>query len=153
MTAICADCGMDTAPCTGKRGCRHKGRWEYYAVHDAIWAEAGVGDGYLCIGCLESRLGRTLTPADFKTEALISDPYDPWHTPRLASRLGREAMVKMTLVVPQSVFDWLSGKAEANRKGDYTDWAAEDEATVELMTAMDIAIEIAREEAEGTGNA
>jgi hypothetical protein len=147
--AICADCGTDTAPCTGKRGCRHKGRWEYYAVHDAIWAEAGMKEngGYLCIGCLEARLGRTLTPADFKTGALISDPYHPWHTPRLASRLGREATVKMTILVPQSVFDWLNAKAEAGRNAEYPDWNVEDEATVELMTSMDIGIEIAREDA------
>ena len=29
---------MDTMPCTGKRGDRHKGRWEYYMVHDKLWA-------------------------------------------------------------------------------------------------------------------
>lgn len=146
---ICADCGTDTTPCTGKRGCRHKGRWEYYAVVDAIWAEAGMEKGYLCIGCLETRLDRTLKPADFKSGALINDPYDPWHTPRLASRLGHETWVEMTIVVPQSVFDWLSAKAEATRSSEYTDWDAEDEAAVEVMTAMDIAIDIARDEAEG----
>src|SRR5690348_15648318 len=40
--SLCADCGQDTTPCTGERGCRHKGRWEYYMVHDAIWAAAGM---------------------------------------------------------------------------------------------------------------
>ena len=59
----------------------------------------------------------------------------------------------MTVVVPQSVFDWLSAKAEADRSGDYPDWNVEDEAAVELMTAMDIAIDIAREEAEERENA
>jgi hypothetical protein len=60
-------------------------------VHDHVWAEAGMplselaGDGlYLCVGCLEERLGRVLTRADF-TDAPINEP-DPWDTPRLADR-------------------------------------------------------------------
>src|SRR5215813_2211105 len=61
MAAICEDCGMDTTPCTGKRGCRHRGRWEYYMVHDALWRKAKMRSGFLCIGCLERRLGRMLT--------------------------------------------------------------------------------------------
>jgi hypothetical protein len=24
--SLCRDCGTDTAPCSGKRGCRHAGR-------------------------------------------------------------------------------------------------------------------------------
>ena len=31
---------------------------------ERIWATAGMDDGSLCIGCLEARLGRQLTPAD-----------------------------------------------------------------------------------------
>jgi hypothetical protein len=85
VSATCHDCGTDTAPCTGKRGCRHKGRWEWgYMIHDSLWAAAGAGDGFLCIGCLERRLGRRLTPADF-TAAPINEA-DPWDTPRLAAR-------------------------------------------------------------------
>jgi hypothetical protein len=42
MSAICSDCGGDTTPCTGKRGCRHAGRWEYYMVHNEVWARAGM---------------------------------------------------------------------------------------------------------------
>ncbi len=64
-----------------------------------------------------------------------------------------EDYVELTIIVPQSVFDWLTAKAEASRNAEYPDWDAEDEATVELMTAMDIAIDIAREDAEGQGNA
>lgn len=54
---LCVDCKFDT--------------WEneYYMVHDRVWRAAGMskkpGAGMLCIGCLEQRLGRTLTPADF----------------------------------------------------------------------------------------
>jgi hypothetical protein len=96
MTAICIDCGVDTTPRTGKRGCRHKGRHEYYMVHDEVWAEAGMrtglihpyggGGDYLCIGCLENRIGRRLRANDF-TGAPVNDPDDPWKTPRLRLRL------------------------------------------------------------------
>ena len=82
----CRDCGAATTPCTGQRGCRHKGKHEYYAVHDEIWKVAGMDSGFLCIGCLERRIGRRLGPADF-TDYPINDPTDPWNTPRLASRL------------------------------------------------------------------
>ncbi len=84
--ANCVDCGIDTTPCTGKRGCRHKGRWEWYMVHNHLWARAGMRDGFLCIGCLEKRLGRALQRADF-TEAPVNDPGHLWHTARLEARL------------------------------------------------------------------
>lgn len=51
-------------------------------VRDRVWARAGAGRGYLCIGCLERRLGRPLTCRDF-TDAPINGP-DPWDTERLA---------------------------------------------------------------------
>jgi hypothetical protein len=39
---------------------------EYYMVHDAVWLRANPkGDGKLCVGCLELRLGRRLKPRDF----------------------------------------------------------------------------------------
>jgi hypothetical protein len=53
-------------------------------VHNELWGEAGMAGGFLCVGCLESRIGRMLTPADF-TAAPINDP-DSWDTSRLASR-------------------------------------------------------------------
>lgn len=65
-----------------------------------VWCAAGMpaptvlrgydeSDGdFLCVGCLEGRLGRVLVPADF-TSAPINDP-SPWDTPRLAAR-KREA--------------------------------------------------------------
>ena len=84
----CADCGQATTPCTGKRGCRHKGKHEYYAVHEEVWTEeAGMDSGFLCIACLERRIGRRLDVADFK-DVPVNDPADPWHTERLASRLA-----------------------------------------------------------------
>lgn len=37
---------------------------EDYYVHDHLWRAYGV-EGILCIGCLEFRMGRKLTPEDF----------------------------------------------------------------------------------------
>jgi len=45
-----------------------------------------MDSGFLCIGCLELRIGRRLTVADFK-DVPVNDPHDPWQTPRLRSRL------------------------------------------------------------------
>src|SRR6266508_3636744 len=81
---ICKDCGVDTTPCTGKRGCRHAGRWENYMVRDRLWKASGMKGGFLCVGCLEARLGRRLTPRDF-TKAIINN-LSPWDSPRLAAR-------------------------------------------------------------------
>jgi hypothetical protein len=58
---LCVDCGHDTLDN------------EVYMVHDRIWEKGGVGDGLLCIGCLEARLGRPLSRADF-TDAPINGP-------------------------------------------------------------------------------
>ncbi len=38
---------------------------EYYMVKNEIWAQYGNGGGMLCIGCLEERMDRKLTPDDF----------------------------------------------------------------------------------------
>ena len=53
-------------------------------VHDNLWEAAGMDNGFLCIGCLEARLGRGLTAPDF-TAAIIDMPHS-WGTPRLALR-------------------------------------------------------------------
>jgi len=51
----CIDCGKNT----------HGG--EYYMVHDSVWAASGIAPhgGMLCLGCLETRIGRELRPDDF----------------------------------------------------------------------------------------
>jgi hypothetical protein len=51
----CMDCKINT-----------KEIHEYYSVRDEVWLQANPADfGILCIGCLESRLDRPLTGADF----------------------------------------------------------------------------------------
>lgn len=64
----CLDCGVCTMHIPD-------GKYfytEYYMVHGALWEEAKVGgdEGMLCIGCLESRLGRELNAADFSNVPL-----------------------------------------------------------------------------------
>lgn len=59
----------------GELTCGYGKPSEWYMVYDAIWAEAGAPTrkvmdehtcgSYLCIGCLETRLGRQLVADDF----------------------------------------------------------------------------------------
>lgn len=37
---------------------------DYYMVTDEIWKKQGVGDGMLCMDCMEERLGHKLTKED-----------------------------------------------------------------------------------------
>lgn len=79
---FCLDCQVDTS-----RGEAE----EYYMVHTELWLEVNPGnDGMLCIGCLEKRLGRELTRADF-TDAPINElGDDEWpKSDRLVNRLSR----------------------------------------------------------------
>lgn len=57
-------------------------------VTDEVWAASGLGarDGCLCIGCLETRLGRSLTPADFLACPLNLGIFE--QSDRLRDRLG-----------------------------------------------------------------
>ena len=45
--------------------CKVNTQREYYMVWDGIWEEFGCGEGLLCVGCLEARLGRKLDKYDF----------------------------------------------------------------------------------------
>lgn len=85
----CEDCGQDTDKIN-----------EYYMVHDSLWGAAGMEtneaftqgltntylpDGMLCVGCLENRIGRRLTPADFTDAPINSEDASD----RLKNRQGR----------------------------------------------------------------
>jgi hypothetical protein len=83
----CDDCGGDVAP-YDELGHPDEESWEWYMVTDEVWEAAGRGGGapsFLCIGCLEDRIGRTLTSADFP-DVPLNEP-DGLHSPRLAARL------------------------------------------------------------------
>lgn len=71
----CVDCGVTVVAKTGPV--------ENYMVHDSVWTEAGMGRGFLCVNCIESRLGRGLTGADFPIELPINYPGQQRDTPRL----------------------------------------------------------------------
>lgn len=75
---MCMDCNLDTS----KMG-------EYYAVFLPVWLEAhpDVDGGMLCIGCLEQRLERKLTPADF-IHAPVNCVFEDTKSKRLLDRLG-----------------------------------------------------------------
>jgi hypothetical protein len=72
----CMDCGVDT----------HK-IGEYYMVKDDVWESAVSGRALLCVGCLETRLGRRLLSADF-SNALINSHPNIRQSERLQSRLS-----------------------------------------------------------------
>lgn len=87
-TRNCADCGIDTHTIN-----------EWYMVTDAVWETAWVGRRLpcpphhwlpgleiLCIGCLEQRIGRTLTSDDF-LDAPVNDPAKFGISKRLLNRL------------------------------------------------------------------
>lgn len=81
----CADCGVGTFTIG-----------EYYMVKDDIWEEAWAGrrkswtslpgQEILCIGCLESRIGRTLMSCDFTDSPVNRDDHDR-KSDRLINRL------------------------------------------------------------------
>ncbi|MNU36373.1 hypothetical protein D3C71_249880 [compost metagenome] len=76
---VCVDCGQHTDLLN-----------EYYHVHDEVWAEAGTdeAESMLCIGCLETRIGRQLTPADFSDAPINYPGFQKRISARQADRLG-----------------------------------------------------------------
>ena len=59
----CMDCGVNTRKIK-----------EYYTIRNRVWysvTKQTRGEGMLCIGCLEKRLGRELTRGDF-TDAPVN---------------------------------------------------------------------------------
>jgi hypothetical protein len=76
---ICMDCGIDTNEIR-----------EYFMVEDHLWKQnVPEYHGFLCIGCLESRIGRKLDKNDFPAHLPINDPdgfFFP-HSDRLRTRL------------------------------------------------------------------
>ena len=85
----CADCSVETYSIG-----------QGYMVEHSIAAQAGIGrhDGYLCIGCLERRLGRKLTHDDFMDVPIntMTEFYRPGRTTlqifrseRLRDRMGK----------------------------------------------------------------
>lgn len=73
----CQDCGVDTLATN-----------EIFSVYNHVWFEVKDNrHGFLCVGCLEDRLHRELTPIDFDHLGVNEDPTHP-RSERLISRLG-----------------------------------------------------------------
>lgn len=71
---LCLDCHVDTHDID-----------EYYMLQHHIWRSIAT-KGMLCIGCVEKRLGRTLTAPDFMPVPLNFDP-DHLRSERLVDRM------------------------------------------------------------------
>lgn len=112
MSKLCKDCGMDTEPWPPRRGTQ-----EHFIVKDEVWAAAGMppgkfdpddcsirGGGILCVGCIEKRLGRTLTVADFSpiTLGMLADSQN---TPRLRSRAGADIFATAHAPLPDHIVE------------------------------------------------
>jgi hypothetical protein len=113
--ARCEDCRADTG---------WDGLCEWYMVKDGVWEAAWPGSkkvitiggrrDYLCIGCLEARLGRELNSGDFAPVPL-NDPTSPHIPARMRGRLlamapfpaGAESVINCALI------DDLIAKAQA----------------------------------------
>jgi hypothetical protein len=94
----CIDCGFNTGPGmktykqverafhrTGQIKQTICNKSEIYMVKTSVWKKAGMkySSGCLCIGCLEERIGRELTPKDFRDDFKTVPG-----TPRLLDRRG-----------------------------------------------------------------
>lgn len=56
VQCLCKDCNVDVVYIQ-----------EWYMVNDSVWKKAGMKKrgGFLCVGCLEKRIGRKLNKRDF----------------------------------------------------------------------------------------
>lgn len=84
---LCKDCAIDTNKID-----------EYYMVHNSVWNKAHFDfanlntkkeKGFLCIGCLEKRLGRILNKKDFTSYPINNINFGKKST-RLMSRITNE---------------------------------------------------------------
>ncbi len=79
----CGDCRLELQPDTPPG----TNDWQWYMTTDEVWEQAGMPaescEAYLCIDCLERRLGRLLSGADF-SDAPVNWPGMFPDTPRLA---------------------------------------------------------------------
>jgi hypothetical protein len=73
---------------------------EYYMVRAEVWNAAGMERGYLCIGCLETRIGRQLHRRDFARVPLNDISVKP--TPRYAwSYRSKRLLDRLTAPSPE----------------------------------------------------
>lgn len=79
MSNCCLDCGEDTIKLN-----------EHYYVKPEVWFQAHNSErGFLCIGCLEERLGRRLVAEDFTNASINRFHPGVRKSQRLVSRLKK----------------------------------------------------------------
>jgi hypothetical protein len=80
-SGLCKDCGKATMRTPDFMD-------EYYMITEELWAMTGLKphDGFLCITCLEKRIGRQLTSDDFTDVYVNQFPFFP--SDILLNRLG-----------------------------------------------------------------
>lgn len=64
---LCKDCGKDC----------YVDEKDYYMVTFELWKKHGVGEGMLCMDCMEQRLGHKLTKADI-LPCPLNECYNPY---------------------------------------------------------------------------
>jgi hypothetical protein len=72
---LCGDCGVRTEEIS-----------EYFMVTDDLWESYANDTRYLCVGCLETRIGRTLNRWDF-TDCPLNEGNRESGSARLRERL------------------------------------------------------------------
>ena len=89
-TALCCDCGVDTTEAgdiravhSQRRGLESRGM-QPGAINSN---NELIGGGFLCVGCIEKRLGRRLTIDDITPICIPLALGSPWNTERLRSRM------------------------------------------------------------------
>lgn len=77
----CNDCGVNVA-------CKFGGICEYsFMLKPETWQSLNLNKEILCVGCIEKRLGRKLTPNDFDTSAKVTSIASQ-QSQRLRNRIG-----------------------------------------------------------------
>lgn len=75
---VCMDCNINTMDTD-----------EYYMLKNEVWLFVVPKDKkMLCVGCVEKRLGRELTPEDFSYCLLNEEEYSQPRSDRLKNRMG-----------------------------------------------------------------
>jgi len=86
--SACADCGTDTTPYDGD-GRPVAGGWEWYMLRQELW-DAIVTEArparFLCLGCVEGRLGRPVQRDDL-ADVPLNRRASGLETPRLRALL------------------------------------------------------------------
>jgi hypothetical protein len=95
VEAPCEDCARDTQP-QDNGGDPLFAEWDFYIVHDELWAQAGMEGGFLCTPCIEKRLGRALADSDYQVRTLevTEDGLRMLATPDFFNKVGGQLIAR-----------------------------------------------------------